>query len=74
MVFGKIRTIVDPVVKVAGQILEVVDSFKFLGVHIERDGGHKKHIEVRRSAFFAGLSEIVKLGANEKDLPISILP
>jgi hypothetical protein len=55
MIFGPIKSIVEPEVKVNGQTLEIVDTFKFLGVHIDRDGGYKKHLNIRRSAFFSGV-------------------
>ena len=72
MILGSIRSIVEPEVKVNGQILELVDSFKFLGVHIDRDGGYKNHMKIRRSAFFSGITEIERLGVNECDIPINM--
>lgn len=72
MILGKIKTIVEPEIKVNGQILEIVDTFKFLGVHIDREGNFIKHMCVRKSAFFSGLTEIERLGMNEPDVPISM--
>ncbi len=70
--FGPIKSIVDPEVKVNGQTLELVDTFKFLGVHIDRDGGYKKHLQMRRNSFFTGITEIDRLGVNNLDVPIKI--
>jgi hypothetical protein len=70
MVFGPIKSIVEPEIKVNGQILEIVENFKFLGVHIERGGKHDKHISIRRTAFLSGLTEIENLGFSKSDVPV----
>jgi hypothetical protein len=72
MIFGRICSIVEPEVRVNGQILEIVESFKFLGVHVDNAGQFKKHVSARRSTFFTGLDEVQKLGVNEKDIPLSM--
>jgi hypothetical protein len=69
MVFGTLRSVVEPEIKVNGQIIEMVDIFKFLGVQIDREGTFKKHLSIRRSAFFTGLTEVEKLGFHKKDVP-----
>ena len=81
MIFGTIKSIVEPEILVNGQILEIVDTFKFLGVHIERKGNPDKHIKIRRTAFLSGFTEIENLGIGNNDafellaksLPYSVL-
>jgi hypothetical protein len=67
-----VTSIIEPTLRVNGQVLEIVDTFKFLGVHIDREGKFKIHINARRSAFFSGLSEIEGLGLYENDLPVNM--
>jgi hypothetical protein len=69
MRLGEARSSIEPIVKINGDTLEKVDSFKFLGVIIESNGSYKKHLEKRRSLFMTGLGEIQRLGINKKDVP-----
>ncbi len=72
MIFGQINSIVEPEIMVNNQIIENVKTFKFLGVHIDREGTFKSHIATRKTAFFSGISEIERLGVNKIDVPISM--
>jgi hypothetical protein len=72
MHLGLQSSIIVPEIRVNGDILEKVLSFKFLGVIIESNGTHKMHIEKRRSLFMTGLGELQRLGINKKDVPIGM--
>jgi hypothetical protein len=72
MIFGEIKSIVSPEIVVSGQTLEIVETFKFLGVIVDREGKFNKHTTTRRGAFFTGLNEIEKLGVNKLDVPINM--
>ncbi len=72
MHLGKPTSLIEPEIKVNGDILEKVTAFKFLGVIIESDGSHKLHVEKRRSLFMTGLGELQRLGLNKKDVPIGM--
>ena len=72
MIFGKITSIVEPEIKVNKQTIEIVEVFKFLGVNIDREGTFKKHLIIKRSAFFSGITEVERLGINKLDVPIKM--
>jgi hypothetical protein len=65
-------TLGEDKVSIAGVEIEEVKEFKFLGVIISSNGSHMPHYKSRRNVYFKGLSEINKLGFNEKDLPTRI--
>jgi hypothetical protein len=72
MIFGTIKSIEAPQVKVNGQILEIVDVFKFLGVNIDREGTFAKHIKIKKAAFFSGVTEVERFGINKQDVPLAM--
>jgi hypothetical protein len=72
MLIGEPDSIIDPVVKVNGEILDRVEEFKFLGVIISSDGKPTRHIKKRKSLFLNGLTEITTLGLNKKDVPLKM--
>jgi hypothetical protein len=69
MIFGEIRSIVEPEIKVNDQIIEIVNTFKFLGVHIDREGNFVNHLNIKRTAFFSGITEVERLGIHKQDVP-----
>ncbi len=52
MIFGKPTSIVDPTILVNGQVLEIVDTFKFLGYTLIGKE-NLKNILVREEALFS---------------------
>jgi hypothetical protein len=72
MIFGAITSILEPDILVNKQRIEIVDNFKFLGVNIDREGNFKKHIEIRKTAFFAGVTEVERLGICKLDVPVKM--
>ena len=72
MRFGEAKSIIDPLIKINGDVLEKVNFFKFLGVIIESNGSYKMHLDKRRSLFMTGLGEIQRLGINKSYVPIGM--
>jgi hypothetical protein len=70
MLFGKPNSVLDESVRVNGELLEKVKSFKFLGVTICQDGSFTEHIEKRKSLFLNSMGEVRRLGFNKKDVPL----
>ncbi len=72
MQFGDSKSIVEPIVRVNGEILEKVEQFKFLGVIISSNGKPDNHLSKRKSLFFNGVTEVTNLGLNKADVPIGM--
>ncbi len=72
MQFGDSKSIVDPIVRVNGEILEKVEQFKFLGVIICSNGKPDRYLSKRKSLFFNGVTEVTNLGLNKADVPIGM--
>jgi hypothetical protein len=67
MIFGKITSVVEPEIVVNNQIIEIVEILKFLGFW--EVGSYKKHLSIKRIAFFSGVTGVERLGINKLDVP-----
>jgi hypothetical protein len=68
MIFGKITSVVEPEIVVNNQIIEIVETFKFLGVNRQRRK-LQKTLESQKNRLFSGVTEVERLGINKLDVP-----